>query len=238
MRATFLITLLMTVLLSIVCVLMFSDTGYVLLSYENKVIETSLNFFIIVEVVILVSVMLVWMMIRNLVVARFGFNFVAARKVRKAQENTNAGLLYLAEMNWEKAELLLVKSAGKASSPVVNYLNAAKAVNALGDHTKRDEYLQLAMNSSAGADVAIGLTQAEFHFQSSQWDSCLATLLKLQETSPKHPSILKMLSQVLDQLGDWEKLKELLPQLKKLKVFSKEEHSALEQTINSHSRGA
>lgn len=232
MRAKFFILILLTVLFSVLCMLFLKEPGYVLLSYKNRVLETSLVFFILVEAALIFTVTIAWTIWRKITGPRFGIQYwLSSRSAKRAQENTNRGLIYMAEENWEKAEQLLVQSADKAPNPLINYLSAARAANRRGETQQRDEFLRLAMEVSDGADIAVSLTQAELQFDSKQWESCVATLLQLKETSPKHPSVLKLLSEVYQQQGEWGKLQSLLLLLKKSKVLSKVEYVDLERSV-------
>ena len=235
MRATFLITILLTLLFSFVCVIFFKDPGYVLLSYKNTVLETSLLFFFFMNGLLFLSAIITWSLWRYMTGPNVGIQFwLASRGAKKAQENTTAGLIQFAEENWQKAEQLLVQSAEKSLNPLVNYLNAARAANKLGERLKRDNYLRLAMENTDGADIAVSLTQAELQFESSQWESCLATLTQLRGTNPDHSSVLKLLSLVFRKLNDWDSLRVLLPTLKKSKTLSITDYVDLERSVYHH----
>ncbi len=77
----------------------------------------------------------------------------------------------------------------------------------------------------------MGLVQAELQMDSGQLEQCLASLARLKEASPNHPSILKMLVEVYQSLSDWEKLFSLLPDLRGSKVWSKEGIKELELIV-------
>jgi HemY protein len=94
--------------------------------------------------------------------------------------------------------------------------------NAQADQ-RRDNYLKQAHESVAGADIAVGLTQAELQLQHNQLEQALATLRHLQQLSPKHAQVLTALAKLYEELGDWEHLLELMPSLRKRNVYSDEE---------------
>jgi HemY protein len=128
-------------------------------------------------------------------------------------------LLLMAEGDWPKARRLLVDSASRVTSPLINYLNAARAAHEMGDAEGRDELLRQAHESTPGARFAVGLTQAQLQMSAQQWEQCLATVLHLKTEAPRHPQVLKMLGSCYQQLEDWQALIELLPSMRKNKVL-------------------
>ena len=68
------------------------------------------------------------------------------------------------------------------------------------------------------ADVAVSLTQAELQLADHQLEQALATLKHLRSVAPKHTYVLRLLRRLYEQLGDWEHLRELLPELRRRKV--------------------
>lgn len=93
---------------------------------------------------------------------------------------------------------------------------------------KRDEYLRRATQDAPGSEVAVGLTQAELHLSQKQFDQALETLTKLHSLDSSHASVLKMLHQTYQQLGDWKAIKTLLPSFYENKVFMEAEVKLLE----------
>jgi HemY protein len=148
---------------------------------------------------------------------------------RRAGKKTTKGLVALAEGNWSNAEKLLKTSAKKNETPLVNYISAAQAAHEQGEGDRRDEYLRQAHESTKGVDIAIGLTKARLQFESKQWEQCLATLMVLKdsERSPSYGCVIKMMAEVYIELSDWEHLVGLLADLKKSKVFNKDEFLAV-----------
>ncbi|MGR8942505.1 MAG: heme biosynthesis HemY N-terminal domain-containing protein, partial [Gammaproteobacteria bacterium] len=149
-------------------------------------------------------------------------------KFNRSQEALIAGLVDSAEGNWEQAEKILIKHASHSGAPLIHYLTAARAAQSRGAFDKRDEYLQKAADQAPGSNIAIGLTQAELHLSGNQFDQALETLTKLQSINPTHASVLKLLHQTYQQLGDWEAIRKLLPSLNQNKVLMEAEVKLLE----------
>jgi len=149
-------------------------------------------------------------------------------KFNRSQEALIAGLVDSAEGNWEQAEKVLIKHASHSGAPLIHYLTAARAAQSRGALDKRDEYLQKAADQAPGSNIAIGLTQAELHLSGNQFDQALETLTKLQSINPTHASVLKLLHQTYQSIGDWEAIRKLLPSLNQNKVLMEAEVKLLE----------
>lgn len=158
-------------------------------------------------------------------------DFTSNRKKQRARKLTHKGFIELAEGDWVRAEKHLVQAASFSEVPLLNYLSAAKAAQELGDGKRRDRYLKLAHETTDGADIAIGLTQARLQYQQGQYEQSLATVKHLLSLAPFHPHILKLLKNIYLQLKDWEQLLTLLPNLRKHKVISQEEEKNLEKQL-------
>ena len=75
------------------------------------------------------------------------------------------------------------------------------------------------------ADVAVGLTQAELQLAHQQYEQALATLMHVRSLSPKHNYVLKLLKKLYENLGEWKKLEEILPDLRRRKVIGDKERN-------------
>jgi HemY protein len=139
------------------------------------------------------------------------------------------GLLEMSEGNWHTAEKRLVRYADRSETPLLNYLAAARAAQLQGEHERRDAYIRLAHENMPSADVAVSLTQAELQLADHQLEQALATLRHLRSVAPKHTYVLRLLRRLYEQLGDWEHLRELIPELRRRKVGTADELGALER---------
>jgi HemY protein len=149
-------------------------------------------------------------------------------KFNRSQDALVAGLVGSAEGKWEQAEKVLIKHASHSGAPLVHYLTAAKAAQSRGAFDKRDEYLKKAASHAPETDMAIGLTKAELQFSANQFDHALETLTKLHSIDTTHATVLKLLHQTYQRLGDWQGLRKLLPILNKNKVLMETEIKKLE----------
>lgn len=219
----------------IIGVFMAHDPGYALFAYGHWTVQMPLW-------VAASGLVVGFIILYNLLLLLRGTGGLAKRikiwhkqhKQQKSYEMTNRGLLELAEGRWAKAEQLLLKAIDYNATPLMNYLGAAKAAQEQNADERRDEYLKLAHESTPGAEIAIGLTQAQLQQGHAQLEHSLATLRHLQHIDPKHVYVLKMLKQVYEALHDWQGLKEILPALKKEKVLKPTDYAELEINVYSH----
>ncbi len=211
-------------------VLIKLDPGYIRISWLNWLIETN----IWIGLGILLGLYFAWHYFLRFLARTFGvragwLQWRQSVKYNKAQRRTTRGLLEYAEGNWRKAQRYLAGSADKSETPLINYLAAAQAANELGNEKESDQLLQKAFESTPGGEVAIGVTQAQLQLARGQLEQCLSTLLRLRRRTPNHPFVLKLLQQVYTRLNDWQKLGQLIPDLRKHKVLKDEELDKLER---------
>jgi len=215
--------------------LMQHDSGYVLINYSEWLLEMPLW----LTLLGLGAAFFVLHKLLNL--PRFSSRLLSQyrlwseqRQYHKIQQQTNHGLIQIAEGNWKAAEKILLKAASKTPAPLINYLAAAKAAQEQGHYEQRDEYLRLAHRSTPNAEVAVGLTQAQLQLSHCQYERCLATLNHLRSIVPHHPYVLKLLKHLYNKINSWQELHTLLPALKKQKVFGPMEMEAIELEVYQH----
>lgn len=225
------LSLILLALLAAIVIGVFAEDypGHMVLRLPGWRIETSLSFFIVVLLITVVVVVLVlrflaglWRLPGRLVRWR------AERQHRRGEGYMRRGLLALIEGDWKRAEKLLEKGAGNSRAPLINYLAAARAAQEQGELERRDNYLRLAHQHSPNADIIIGIAQAELQMNQQQTEQALATLKHLYDRKPDQAHIQQMLVQTYSQVGDWESVLQLLPQLAKSKLMSPGERREME----------
>lgn len=210
------------VLIAAVALALFikDDPGYVLIAVGQWSIETTLALLVFVLVVLFVALYYTLRFVaRAVAVPRNLGAWRGQRKEKKAQKALTNGLVELAEGHWKQAERKVVKYAEKGESPMLSYLAAARAAQEQGAEDRRDRYLKLAYQNQPNADIAVGLTQAELLLSQGKKEQALATLRGLHQLAPAHPQVSKPLARLLRDMGEWQTLLELLPKLRKGKIF-------------------
>lgn len=232
---TKLVFILLTLAASIVVTLWaIEDPGYVLIDVKGYTIESSLVFTIIVLVVVFILLYLGVRFYANLKSVGKGYRVWRSRRSQdKANEFLVKGLLALSEGKWSEAEKDVLKYTEKNQPALLNYLAAARAAQEQGAYERRDDYLKSAHQTTPNADVAVGLTQAQLQLDQNQLEQALATLRRLQQLDPKHKQVLKTLARLYMDLADWEHVVEIIPALRKRKIFPEAHIEHMEQTAYS-----
>lgn len=196
------------------------EPGYVLFQYQGWSIETSL---IVFGVIFVLLVIVSYMGLRSLVILKQAPRRLASwqsgRRLRRANKSLTLGLITLEEGRWAEAERLLLSYAGHSETPLLHYLAAARAAQKQKAAERRDRYLRLAHETTDGADIAVGVVQAELQLAANQKEQALATLQHLREVSPKHPYVLQLLQQLYSEMNEWQGVKDVLPDLRKRNVL-------------------
>lgn len=158
---------------------------------------------------------------------RFGRTRVARRRL------TN-GLVEFMEGNWARARRQLLKSAPRSEAPLINYLAAARSAFELGYRDEANELLAKAEASGDDTRLAVALSQARMQLLDKHYEQCIASLERAKQVEPKHPALLQLLKQAYYRLGEWNGLRELLPELEKHSNMREEDLQQLELEVYQH----
>ncbi|KAE9634721.1 heme biosynthesis HemY N-terminal domain-containing protein [Aeromonas veronii] len=207
------------------------NKGYVLIALGNYTIESSVTSAVILAVLFYGALLIVeWLLGRIFGLRRKTLGWYGSRRRRKANQQTVAATLAMAEGHYSQAEKLMIKGASNSDTPLLNYLSAAKAAQARGDDARRDQYLQKAQEENPKAELALTLTQTQLQIEQGQYDTALAMLESVYALNPRHPMVLDQLRQVHLARQDWSALCDLIPSLHKVgKLTPKQEEDLLQQ---------
>ncbi|MEJ2403567.1 MAG: heme biosynthesis HemY N-terminal domain-containing protein [Candidatus Thiodiazotropha sp.] len=208
------------------------DNGYVLIGYGQWTVEGSLALFVLSGLALFLLMYVTIRMLSRIWTSPEQLkSWRQKRRGLRARQALTRGLVEMAEGRWKVAERHLTRYAGQSETPLLNYLAAARAAQLQGEHERRDDYLHLAHESMPSADVAVGLTQAELQLAHQQYEQALASLMHVRSLSPRHDYVMKLLKKLYEDLGEWQKLEEMLPDLKRRKVFPETELQSLEARV-------
>lgn len=185
------------------------DGGYALLAWGGWSVETSLVALILA---IIVVVAIGYGLAR---IGRGGLHLprkMRQRRMRRAQQAFDAGILKLLQGHWKAAERLLLRHADAREKPYLNYLGAARAAQHLGASDRRDHYLGLAASSAPGEEVKQAALSARAHLQHERGEyAALAdTARSLHELDPDNPQAVQLLAEALADKGEWAEVGTLL----------------------------
>lgn len=208
------------------------DPGYVLINWTTISLETTLWFFLMA---LFLLIGLVYMLVRFTLITLGSRAWLkdwrSERSTSAARKQTTRGLLALAQGQWARAERLLTRSAKSTDTPLINYLAAARATYEQGKNDVTDELLYAASKSTPGAELAVGITQAQLLMSRNQNEQALAVLLKLRENHPRHAYVLKLLVKIYQDLEDWVALHDMLPAFRKTGKLSEKRLHQLENKV-------
>lgn len=204
------------------------EPGFVLFQYGSWSLETSLVVFLVAFVLLVVAG---YISLRSLVLIKQTPSKLSrwqkTKRISKANKTLTRGLITLEEGRWSEAERLLMRYAGHSETPLLHYLAAARAAQKQDAAERRDNYLRLAHDTTDGADVAVGVVQAELQMEANQKEQALATLQHLRETSPKHPYVLQLLQQLYSEMNEWQGVQDVIPDLRKRHVLASSDVKSL-----------
>lgn len=232
MKVLLILALILLLIGTVVGELIIKDPGYVLLSYQQTTIETSIWGLVMISVIGFLLLHLALRLLKFVLERRQKLHEWRQKRSRiRANRRTTRGLNALAAGQWAKAHWLLIDGVEHSDMPLVNYTQAAWAANEQGEENACDRYLQQAYKALPKSETAISLVQAQIQLSRGELEPCLATLKRIHSSHSKHTQVLRMLAEVYQRQQDWEALSELLPQLQKQQVFTEAELDAMERNV-------
>ncbi len=221
--------LLLVVLLLGAYLLVVDDPGFVLVKYGDFSLETTLAFGIVAMIVAMILIHFVLKLIRSIWRLPDSMKKQSQnRRYAKSRRLLNQGLIDLAEGKFDQAETNLIKLVEFSESPLLHYLAAARAAQLQGRHDERDAYLKAAHEARPEAEIAIGVTQAQLQLAHNQYEQALATLNHLHTIAPKHDYVAMLLARAYFELEDWQPLVDLLPEVRRKKLFTEKRLKKME----------
>jgi HemY protein len=204
------------------------DPGYVLVTYGNRSVETSLWVFVALWLIAYALVRSVAWLVRRIVRGPESLSeWNRARRERHALDRTSAGLLMMAEGRWEGARKELLASADAAHTPLVNLLAAARASHALGDSAKATELIERAGVLAGKDSLPVALSAAEIDIDAGRPQAAITRLRALPKDVAMRPAVLRLLARAYETSGDDAALRALLPDLRATKLVAEEELARL-----------
>ena len=193
---------------------LLQDPGYVVINFRNYLIEMSVPVLISLVAILFIAIWLIGKLIKA--PKQLGAAAGRYRSYRAANRLTR-GLIEVAEGNFAKGERILIRSAGVSDTPLLNYLQAARAAHLQGHYQQRDNWLRQAYERMPEAASAVLITQAELQIDEGEYEQALATLRRLEQNAPGHAQAMMLLGRLYYRLKDWNSLEKLLPKLSRKK---------------------
>lgn len=230
MRRIFILALIALLVGVGVVALIQTDPGYILVSYGNYTLETSLWVGLVLLTLFLLLVYGAARLVLKLVEGQhFLASWLGTRKVRRSARYTTRGMISFIEGNWDRARRQLLRGVEDNDAPLVNYLVAARASHYLEEQDKAREYLGAAERADSDAGLAVALTRAELQLDAGQFEQAATTLAPARSNAGRHPHVLELLQRAYRGLEDWGSLLALVPELRKYRVLPDSELQQLER---------
>ncbi len=176
---------------------MQQDSGYVLVTYGQWQIETSLWMAIIIlMVVFFIGYFLLRVLVRTSLFSQQWTRWRHLSNEHHSLDLAQIAACELAENKWQQAEHYFSKATISSQKPLLYYMAAALAAAQQNADQRRDDYLKKGYHSAKEAEISLGFLQAQLQIQAHQWSCAMITLNKLQQSVPHHPLLQKLLLEV------------------------------------------
>jgi len=211
---------------------MKQDSGYVLITYKNWSVETTL--WVLIIAIFLAFIIFNFIIgLFNIIIGMPNFlkNWFTNHKIKKARKQTKIGLYAWAEGKLKQSERLLIKSAPKSDIPLINYLIATHVAHKQGNFSACDIYLDKARMLNINKPIAADLLQAQLFFDSEHLDEAIIILNNIRQLFPNNEHVLRLLYKAYVKVKGWQQLLDLWSDLYKYKILSKPQLEDLERNI-------
>jgi HemY protein len=230
MKRLFIAVLLTLLLAAALAAAIQYDAGYILIAFAGYTLETTVWVGLALMLLILVAMyFLAALLHRGLRGSGVFGRWRTGRRQRRSQQQTTRGMIALIEGQFERARHSFERAAEFAEQPFTSYLLASRASAAQGDIEQAQRYLERAAGD--GGDSAVLLSQAELQLQAQRPEQALATLDQLNTGARRQPAALRLLHRAQLELGAWERLRQLLPELRRQPILSADQLTALELRV-------
>lgn len=197
--------------------LMLDDPGYLLVSWQDWVLTTSLWVALVGVGILFVALLFALGLLNSLLDAATHWRQArAARRALKARQLTEAGLTQYAEADWRKATSTLMKAAELVDVPLLVRLASARAAEEDGRLELAEQILREARAIAGQATPLVDVQLAAMKLHHGDAVSARLVLERMRERFPKHPRALRLLVDVYTRLGAWKPLAGILPAVKPL----------------------
>ncbi len=213
--------------------IMSRHVGYVLISYGDVTIASSLWFAALALIVIF---SLLYLLLRccskiTLLSSSVG-EWYRRRRRKRAQGQTIAAIYDLLEGNFAKAEKRFMHFAPHSDVSLINYLGAAIVAQQQGALDRQERYMLLAQKIGANRDITVAMVRVRLAMENGNFEEATIILQDLKSQRPRNKFILSLLKDLYVKGERWDELKELLPALRKYEIMaSNDDLDALEHRL-------
>ncbi len=206
------------------------QTGFASLRYGDTEYTVNLVHFVIGLFILLPIIYVFFKLVGLLFNApKFIHDKMRRRRQNKALSDTKQGLTKYIQGDWSESEKLLLRGAKDSNASAINYIWAAQAAHQRGDFTLRDTHLASAKNANPNETTVLDILQAGMLLEQKMPEQALASLSKHNESIRSNPKIAMLFAKAYEQLKDWDKLADIMPQLKNTKNLDRQIYTVIEK---------
>lgn len=222
------------ILLSIITIaitfLVQNSSKYVSFSYNNNLFQIPTS--VIIISILIISFLQFWLFKSAIV------NWLNLKKINKSLKYAKKAFFYLMTGQASTAENLALKINNNSNYGWLSLLLAANAAKQQACWGNAHKYLTKAeilveQNKSGFTEdrnevATLGIIKADLYYCQKEYQKCIWELKKLLQKFPKHHELLMKLTAIYQSMQNWEELIELLPLLKKSKIYNNYDYQQLE----------
>lgn len=205
--------------------------GFVHIATDGYIVETSLTTTIILAIVAFVVLhILVNIINRSVKLPKSTANWFGNRRLKKQQRLQNEAFLSYDESAYARALTLLKKAGGKEQLSAPALLLGAKCAFATGNLDECRSYLDQAEKSKDTSVLACKILRAKLNLKIGNAAAALENLDSIAGDDNADAGITRLKYECYQSEQQLDKIKELLPTLKKLKLVDEDEANQIAQS--------
>ena len=227
-----LVTLVMALLLGAASIwVMQSDSGYILLSFNNTTVEMTV--WVGILLYLTATGLGAWLLLLFKWLGDVGGlrRWWTLRRSQQHGSKTAQGLILFSDHDWKQASTMLLSGADGSSMPDVNLLFAARAAAENNQIDQARMLLEQLKVSHPKAKLLADKTLAEMLILEEQLDEAIQLLQPIAASKPGDRGVLRLLSDTYYLMGDWSSLQKILHDLNYYKAINPSDMKALEQDV-------
>ena len=227
-----LVTLVMALLLGAASIwVMQSDSGYILLSFNNTTVEMTV--WVGILLYLTATGLGAWLLLLFKWLGDVGGlrRWWTLRRSQQHGSKTAQGLILFSDHDWKQASTMLLSGADGSSMPDVNLLFAARAAAENNQIDQARMLLEQLKVSHPKAKLLADKTLAEILILEEQLDEAIQLLQPIAASKPGDRGVLRLLSDTYYLMGDWSSLQKILHDLNYYKAINPSDMKALEQDV-------
>lgn len=202
--------------------------GFVHIATEGFIIETSLTTAIIITfVTFLVLHVLVNIINSSIRLPGSASRWFGNRRSKKQMTLQNEAFMAYEEGAYNRALALINKSGDRDSLPANCLLLGAKCAFKAGDLNSCRSFIEQAEKAPDSSEIACRLLRARLNMQIGNINAAIENIESVKQDSYSRAITTRLLYECYKSSGNYDKLQELLPTLKKLDIVDDQEASLI-----------